>query len=106
MYPILLVLVAIGTFWGAHKVFPQAEPETIIKYVDGRGRPVDEQTALDYLSRNPPAPPPRPVTTTSSSYTPYVARHSPTYSDRVHVRGYYRKDGTYVRPHTRRRSRR
>ncbi|MEJ7576445.1 MAG: hypothetical protein WKF74_05535 [Pyrinomonadaceae bacterium] len=23
-------------------------------------------------------------------------------TDRVHVRGYYRKDGTYVRPHTRR----
>ena len=41
----------------------------------------------------------------SSSYTP--SSYTPSYpsysSDRVYVRGYYRKDGTYVRPHTRRR---
>lgn len=37
---------------------------------------------------------------TPSSYTPTLPSYS---SDRVYVRGYFRKDGTYVRPHTRRR---
>lgn len=39
--------------------------------------------------------------------TPVVYRPTPSYSGygTVHVRGYYRKDGTYVRPHTRSRRR-
>lgn len=43
----------------------------------------------------------RPPSTASIGVVP---RYVPTYSvGRVHVRGYYRKDGTYVRSHTRRR---
>lgn len=34
---------------------------------------------------------------------PHSVRFTGGGSDRVHVRGYYRRDGTYVRPHTRRR---
>lgn len=41
-----------------------------------------------------------PSTYTPSSYAPSYPSYS---SDRVYGRGYYRKDGTYVRPHTRRR---
>jgi len=47
--------------------------------------------------------PPRPRSTTT--YQPVVPSYSGG-SGVVHVRGYYRKDGTYVRPHTRRRPRR
>ena len=43
---------------------------------------------------------------TQSTASPTTTRSSSTYSPStggtVHVRGYYRKDGTYVRPHTRR----
>ncbi len=53
--------------------------------------------------------PPRPKETKTSSetlVTPPTAKESytpppDTSSDRVQVKGYYRKDGTYVRPHTR-----
>lgn len=43
----------------------------------------------------------------SNLYDYYSPQYSPSYTPssskggRVHVRGYYRKDGTYVRPHTR-----
>jgi endonuclease YncB( thermonuclease family) len=35
--------------------------------------------------------------------SPPVPTYTPSSSGQVHVRGYYRKDGTYVAPHTRRR---
>lgn len=50
-----------------------------------------------YPEASPAAAPERAPT---SSYS------SPYTGDRVQVRGYYRKDGTYVRPHTRSRPRR
>lgn len=45
-----------------------------------------------------------------TSAIPPNAGYTPTYAPApsggpVHVRGYYRRDGTYVRPHTRRRPR-
>lgn len=42
---------------------------------------------------------PPPTASYGSGWTPSAPRHTPG-SD-VHVDGYYRKDGTYVRPHTR-----
>ncbi len=41
----------------------------------------------------------------STGYAPSSAYVPPSRGGPVHVRGYYRRDGTYVRPHTRRRSR-
>ena len=42
----------------------------------------------------------------STSYTPsYRSSYTPSYGGTVHVKGYYRKDGTYVQPHTRRKAR-
>lgn len=35
------------------------------------------------------------------SYTPAVPRYDPPAPSTTHVKGYYRKDGTYVRPHER-----
>ena len=47
--------------------------------------------------------PPAATSTSSSTWTaPARAQSAPSSSGRVHVKGYYRKDGTYVRPHTRR----
>jgi len=54
----------------------------------------------------------RPETPAATYYQPKQTYRPPsTYthsysSDRVHVKGYYRKDGTYVRPHTRSKPRR
>lgn len=59
-----------------------------------------EEKARAYREAHPPAY--QPPVSRSPSYSP------PSYSGggSVHVRGYYRKDGTYVRPHTRSRPRR
>lgn len=44
---------------------------------------------------------PKPKPETPPSYTAPRSVPSSSDSDRVQVKGYYRKDGTYVRPHTR-----
>jgi hypothetical protein len=54
-------------------------------------------------------PPPNPLPKVYPNNIPYVDYGQQDYStnipnkynDRINVRGYYRKDGTYVRPHTR-----
>ena len=55
-----------------------------------------------YRSYQAPPPP-----SGGSGYAPPPSERSPSSDDgKVHVRGHYRKDGTYVRPYTRRRPRR
>lgn len=54
----------------------------------------------------PPAPrfePPQPTYRSTTSYRPNDSA-APAIGDDVSVRGYYRKDGTYVRPHNRTRA--
>ncbi|KJU85477.1 hypothetical protein MBAV_002329 [Candidatus Magnetobacterium bavaricum] len=52
-----------------------------------------------------PTPEPSPVhkeLSLAPTDTPTYRKHKNEHSDTVHVKGYYRKDGTYVQPHTRR----
>ncbi len=66
-------------------------------YLDGARRSVPYDQPLPVT-----APPPYGATGGAGAQ-PYVAPSyaPPSDSGRVQVRGYYRKDGTYVRPHTR-----
>lgn len=52
-------------------------------------------TASDYGSKT------RPASSYSGSSSSYSSTKSKSSSGKVYVRGYYRKNGTYVRPHTR-----
>lgn len=55
---------------------------------------------------HPPVAEPANISPSSQDPPPQVPSASPpTFGDRVPVKGYYRKDGTYVRPHTRSRPR-
>lgn len=56
----------------------------------------------DPATLTPPSILPAPAASLQPSYTPgYAPSYTPTGSGPVHVRGYFRRDGTYVRPHTR-----
>ena len=48
----------------------------------------------------------RNIASAVTSYSNYTGSHRPSTGGPVHVKGYYRKDGTYVRSHTRKKSRR
>lgn len=107
---------------------PIPERETVIRYVDERGNTVSKETAEAYLAEQArlEAIEKEALTKYAAEKAAKEAVYSPTYypapvtdggasqnrmsngfsgtgvsNDRVQVDGYYRRDGTYVRPHYR-----
>lgn len=79
-----------GTNAEALEASQEAERQAVERHAGGVVvEPITEPVAPAYPTINPRG---------SARGAPY-----PSGGGRVHVRGYYRRDGTYVRPHTRRR---
>ena len=75
--------------------------EEVMRDVRSRARRGGTQPSLEQTRL--PKPITHPVPNTVGALQPAPARGLPPlqYNGPVHVRGYFRKDGTYVRPHTR-----
>lgn len=85
----------VGLWTRPDRVAPWEYRQQPIVVVNPKPRPVAVKPKWQ-----PPVESPQPSYT--PSYTPDRS-YTPSYSGgSVHVKGYYRKDGTYVRPHTRR----
>lgn len=83
--------------WPGCPNYHQIAPDNRVAFASG-----EEAEAAGYrAAKNCPDSAPRSSTTASSTEGNSGSAGSPGSSGRVQVRGYYRKDGTYVRPHTR-----
>jgi hypothetical protein len=85
---------------GAAASVEQAPEQTAIEPASTEISERSTQPTTRLAAPAPSSPPP--------AYTPSSPSYTPSYSGdgTVHVRGYYRKNGTYVQPYTRRAPRR